>query len=201
MLQACGVPEERIVPVGPWDAVQARHLFVPSHLSAILHPAWKASAWATKYLRALFLTPEEASARPTRRLYVSRRDATGRRVVNEGALVERLAEEGFEEVTLSGMGVAEQARLFASAKAVVAPHGAGLANLVFCRQGARVVEIFARTYGTPAFWLVADGRRLQYATYVVDRVAGGSRSQLDDVEVDVDDFEARALPFLTGEDG
>ena len=48
------------------------------------------------------------------------------------------------------MSVAEQVELFVYADVVVAPHGAGLTNLLFCREGTRIVEIFPPTYINPA---------------------------------------------------
>ena len=42
----------------------------------------------------------------------------------------------------SGLSFAETVRLWSSASLVVAPHGAGLANLMFCPPGATVVELF-----------------------------------------------------------
>jgi hypothetical protein len=47
----------------------------------------------------------------------------------------------------------------------VAPHGAGLANLVFAPPGAGVVELFARDYVNECFWALAttvDGLRYRY---------------------------------------
>ena len=41
----------------------------------------------------------------------------------------------------SYMEMAEQIRLFASAKLVIAQHGAGLSNIVTCAPGTHVVEI------------------------------------------------------------
>jgi capsular polysaccharide biosynthesis protein len=46
-----------------------------------------------------------------------------------------------ELLTLESRSLAEQMSLFAGADAVVAQHGAALANLVWCRPGTAVVEI------------------------------------------------------------
>ena len=52
----------------------------------------------------------------------------------------------FEIVDLSGLDLTEQARIFASASHVIAPHGAGLANLVFSNPGIAVCELHMSTY-------------------------------------------------------
>lgn len=46
-------------------------------------------------------------------------------------------------VDLANLGILEQAALFHTAKTIIAQHGAGLSNLVFCRKGAQVIEIGA----------------------------------------------------------
>lgn len=54
------------------------------------------------------------------------------------------------------MSVAEQAVLLASAEFVIAPHGAGLTNLVFCSPGTKVLEIFAPDYLAKHYWIVSN---------------------------------------------
>jgi hypothetical protein len=61
---------------------------------------------------------------------------------------------------------AEQAALFRRAAAIVGPHGAALANIIFCQSGTRVVEFlrkgflplyagYANVFGLP-YWPVVD---------------------------------------------
>jgi capsular polysaccharide biosynthesis protein len=52
-----------------------------------------------------------------------------------------LTKLGFETHYMETYPLAMQAQLVADAKIVVAPHGAGLANLLFARKGTSVVEI------------------------------------------------------------
>jgi capsular polysaccharide biosynthesis protein len=49
---------------------------------------------------------------------------------------------GFSIVQPELLPVVEQAKLFSAAECIVAPHGAGLANLVFAPPGAHLVELF-----------------------------------------------------------
>jgi hypothetical protein len=77
----------------------------------------------------------------SRRLLISRSDATTRRVTNEAALWQALEPEGFELVHLGGLAFEEQVAAFADAEVVIGPHGAGFANLLFAGPGTRVVEL------------------------------------------------------------
>jgi capsular polysaccharide biosynthesis protein len=78
-----------------------------------------------------------------RRLYVSRKDASLRRVVNEAEVLDALGPLGFELVIAGDLCVAEQVRLFSEAELVIAPHGAALTNMVFTNPGALLVELSA----------------------------------------------------------
>lgn len=42
------------------------------------------------------------------------------------------------------MSLLEQIQLFANAEIVIGPHGAGMANILFCDPGTKVVELFSR---------------------------------------------------------
>lgn len=75
-----------------------------------------------------------------RKLYISRGDAGKRRLLNEQEIWPLLDEAGFEFVVLDGVDVIDQVRLFSEADIIVAPHGAGLTNMVFS-DGPTVLEI------------------------------------------------------------
>ena len=75
-----------------------------------------------------------------RRVYVTRRDARARRLLNEEDVVTLVERHGFETVTLTGMKLAEQIKLFAAASHVIGAHGAGLGNVIFCPPGAALCE-------------------------------------------------------------
>lgn len=76
------------------------------------------------------------------KLFVSRRRARARHLTNDLEVSERLGALGFTTVVLEEFSGAEQARLFRRAGVIVAQHGAALTNLLYCRTGARVIELF-----------------------------------------------------------
>ena len=73
-----------------------------------------------------------------------------------------LARLGFELVTFESMSVFEQAALMAEAEIVLAPHGAGLANLVFCSPGSKVIELFSPSYVNVCYWILSNQCNLKY---------------------------------------
>jgi capsular polysaccharide biosynthesis protein len=196
-LALCGFPAARIVQVADFHAVAADTLLVPFDTRSMPHPAHKAAFWALDFLRARIGFAALATSRPgPRKLYVSRADAGGRRVLNEDAMMRLLAPLGYELATLSGRSLADQVALFAGATHIVGLHGAGLANIVFAPAGGRLLELFPASYGMPSYYVLAAGQGLGYATYIAHDVRAGSRTQVDDVVIDVADFSACCRDLL-----
>ena len=129
------------------------------------------------------------------KIYLTREKARRRRVTNEGALWAELEGRGFAKVALEELPWAEQIAVCRAARLVVAPHGAGLANLMFCEAGARVVELVNRAYFNPVFWRLAALRGLDYRAVVADG-EGAIREQASAGGVDVEADLARVSAEL-----
>ncbi|MDB5358824.1 MAG: hypothetical protein JWO51_121 [Rhodospirillales bacterium] len=97
-----------------------------------------------------------------RRIYVSRMNASARPLVNEAEIVDLMRGHGYEILELEKLSVAEQAMSFAEASHIVAPHGGGLANLVFANPGASVCELHLDHYVNWCFQRLANARGLRY---------------------------------------
>jgi hypothetical protein len=101
-------------------------------------------------------------ARGTRRLFVSRRDAAKRRVVDEDALVAALSGLGFEVVVPGALSFSEQVAVFSEAEIVVGPHGAGLANALFMPEGSALLELHHPDFGKPYYQRLAAALDIHY---------------------------------------
>ena len=97
-----------------------------------------------------FLTGTFAAYRPSpgaasagaERIYVSRRHAASRVPENIDELEAAAISRGFMPVHLEDLTIAEQITLMRGCRLIIAEHGAGLVNLMFCVGGTRVVELF-----------------------------------------------------------
>ncbi len=104
-----------------------------------------------------------------RRLYVTRRRAERRRIVNEHQLEPILADNGFEIVEAESLSFEEQVEMFGEAEAIVGPHGAGLTNILFAPAGCKVLEIFDPNHVKVMYYALADVLKQPYWYLVGDQ--------------------------------
>ncbi len=152
-MDACGIHSEDILPADSSAHYEADRLLATSLPGLVGNPP----QWVVDFLRDTLLAPDSSLRQKTgRRIYISRRDAEYRHVLNETEVEQYLHTRGFETVVLSGMSIREQAQLFNSADLIVAPHGAGLSNVAFCCKGTRLIEIFAPNYVNVCYWSISN---------------------------------------------
>lgn len=185
-LALLGIDRARLIPVTVDSHFQPQHLFVPDAFAMYNPPRWLQAWFKRAYVPAA--AQQQAANPPMRkRIYVSRGDAPARRLANEDEVLRHLTPLGFTAVLLSKLSMAEQAVLFNEAEIIVAPHGAGLTNLVFCKKDTRVVEIFPPQWAPACFMALASSVGCNYRHVVAgrDRQAGPSRPQFDDIRVSI----------------
>ncbi|MBX0290434.1 glycosyltransferase family 61 protein [Hymenobacter sp. HSC-4F20] len=146
-MAALGIGPERLVDVTENPHVRARCLLAtPGVRGNLTHTP----VWACDFLRSILLPPPAVNRTFSPYIYISRRDAPGRHILNEDALEAMLREYGFETHTLTPYSQDEKTALFAQAKVIVSSVGAGLANIVVSPRGAQLIELF------PSSFVVAD---------------------------------------------
>jgi len=96
-----------------------------------------------RFVRDLLLETTGLAETPftNERIYISRRHAQSRRVLNEEELYPLLKKYHFRVCYLEQLSLKEQMLLFHGAETVLAPHGAAWTNLIFARSGALALEI------------------------------------------------------------
>jgi Glycosyltransferase 61 len=132
----------------------------------------------------------ESVNRLERNIYISRRKTKRRQVLNEPEILELLATCGFESYVLEDMSFYEQVRLFHSANAVVAMHGAGLANILFSGR-IKVLDINPSCEPNTHFFFLAHSLKQDYH-YILSE----GNSINDNVTVDVNRVKTFAQKML-----
>ncbi|MFB0613899.1 glycosyltransferase family 61 protein [Aurantiacibacter poecillastricola] len=126
----------------------------------------------------------EDSAPPTRKVLISRANSRGRKLLNEEKLWPMLREAGFERILMEDLDFAEQVRLMQETRILMAPHGAGLTNMLFCPPGGHVVELADPGFPNPNFYALSCALDLDY--WLVPAKASKAAHPLDrDLQVDI----------------
>jgi hypothetical protein len=119
--------------------------------------------WLVEFTRATFCEDYDrlTKAGGGKRVYLSRRKASRRHVINEDAVVKALSSLGFEVVFAEELAIEQMATLMAQTRFLVAPHGGGVANIVFCPPRAHVLELFS-WHISPEYWMLSNACQLHH---------------------------------------
>jgi glycosyl transferase family 61 len=108
------------------------------------------------------LVPPTCAAAPSKRIYITRRIAARRRLLNEAELEPILLQQGFIIAELENLNFTEQTGLFGEAEIVVGLHGAGLTNMVWAPPGCRVMEIMHPNHVSAMYYMLAEVLQHRY---------------------------------------
>jgi capsular polysaccharide biosynthesis protein len=117
------------------------------------------SDWIVDFIRNTFSSIDAVTKFSS--IYISRNLGTKRIVVNEDCFIGDLISAGIDIVHCEKNSIKQNASIFRNANVVVAPHGAGLSNIVFCRPGTTIVELFS-SHWSDEFWKLSVACGLHY---------------------------------------
>lgn len=137
-LQSLGIPREKVIKSHDCLHLQSKKLVIP-HFTRGIRPRW-----VCDFLKQELMLNKNIKPIPGfEKIFISRAKARKRKLLNEAEVYAYLEQYGFRSVVLEDLPVAKQIQIFASAKVIAAPHGAGLTNVLFSDPGATVIEFFA----------------------------------------------------------
>ncbi|GAB4529376.1 MAG: hypothetical protein Tsb0014_11240 [Pleurocapsa sp.] len=157
-LNILGIPENKILASDRHSHIRAAQLIAPSFPGYL---DWVPPG-TIKFLRRTFLAQVNFKSNFGTRIYISRERAKNRQIVNEAEVKDLLGKLGFQTIFLEELSVLEQVALFAKAEVIVAPHGSGLTNLVFCSPQTIVIELFSPNYVRTDYWIISQQLKLQH---------------------------------------
>ncbi len=160
LLSLLGIPKEQRIEVTPNLIIQAKELVAPSYTGSSLGIVPK---WACHFLRnELLLNRKVEKLAGYERIYISRDLASHRKVINEKEVMDFLTSLGFKFILLEHEPIVRKIQIFHSANVVIAPHGAGLTNLLFCSPGTKVIELFSPNWMLSCFKMISQYLGLDY---------------------------------------
>jgi capsular polysaccharide biosynthesis protein len=188
-IEALGLRGKNVVWARPNTYVHADRVFV----TAFPGSRRDCATWLPEFWQRRVPLSQDP---PFRRLYVTRGDGT-RRVANEPAIFRQLQVHGFEFIDPASER--DPAYTFSQARVVVGAHGAGLANILFCRPGTRVLELIPTDHVYPHYYTLAAAGGLDHSYLAGEslgrRPKGSWGPSPFDFHIDEEEL-ARALKLL-----
>lgn len=154
-------PENPLIPINH-DTSSSEHLIGKCPYKHYHHSR------ATPYLveiapklRDLFPKPDMPEIK---KIYINRKK---RRLKNELEIQEYVKKQEYAIINPEDYSVDQQIHLFAEATDIIGFHGSGMANVLFCGNHARIVEIVDKDCVHPAYLdgLVVPGRKATWTYY------------------------------------
>ncbi|MFT3679149.1 MAG: glycosyltransferase family 61 protein [Ferruginibacter sp.] len=159
-LRKLGIDEDKIInTVNRKDFyIEAERLFVPS----LIEDLGTINPWVVNFLRNNFLTEKPPLDKSFRKLYISRKTVTSRKIINEAEVMKEFKYRGYKEFIPEEFSMQEVATFFSNADSIASVHGSGLSNLVFIKEGTKVLDILAPYHQDPYYWMIANCRHSKY---------------------------------------
>lgn len=189
-LALLGISLEHIIWLDRGTHIECEELLLPSE--PCTHHQTQLMPWARDLLVQQFLplTNQIELQETPQKIYITRSQAKRRRLTNEAEVCRTLEKLGYTAVILESMPFMHQIKYLSSARSVIGLHGAGLANIVFCRPGTQVIEITSSFWSNPCFKHLARQCQLKYTPVRGKGVLGERRGFAADVTVDLTELIA-----------
>lgn len=159
-LELLGIAEEKIINPAKRQqfSLKASQLLVPSLPEAL----GTISPWVVNFLNQLYKQEHSHSSNGYSRIYLSRKSAPTRKIINQAEFNTLLNEYGFKEILPEDHSVREMAAIMAGAEFILSIHGSSLSNLCFISPKTKVIDILAPFHQDAYYWMITNIRGSKY---------------------------------------
>ena len=185
-LNCLNIPEHKRLSSKKFRHIKAKELIITDHPVVITgndtEDTHNIPAWIIKWTRSVFLNQNTAINKEKKnKIYIDRSDTNNRSqpqryISNEDEVKKYLSEKNFIFVKLHEISFKEQIDLFYNAECIVGIHGAGFSNIVFCKNGTKIIELQSAHAG-PMYENLAKKNNLNYTSIAVEAEQGSPNQQ------------------------
>jgi capsular polysaccharide biosynthesis protein len=132
------------------------------------------------------------------KVYITRKNAKSRKIINEDELIPILLEANFKIVDMDLIGLKEQIEIMCDASMLISLHGAGLTHMLWMKKSASVFEIRAIDDSTNnCYFSLASDLGLDYYYALANKINTLHSTQQADYFIDINHFKEKLSHFLS----
>ena len=170
-----GLNKIKIIDAKKYKHIQADELFISEHpwyyKGTILEQAHTLPSWIIKWVASSF-TEYAQKFECSEKVYIDRSESpfSHCQIQNNTEIIEFLEGKGFKSYKVGQLPFLNQVYLFNNAKEIIGAHGAAFANLVFCKEGTKVIEIKPKSRPNLVSKTISDTQNLNFNLIETDNL-------------------------------
>ena len=197
-LELLNIPFSKILSSISFRHIEAEKLVVTSHPYIFNNDAPEAiqqiPKWISLWLKKTFLKEVSLNSNNSpKKIYIDRSSSKFKHVrfIQNDELVKNFfIEQGFAPVKLENLSFKDQINFFNNADFVAGLHGAGFANLIFCKKNTKVLELKSKTT-SKVIENLAKTNELNYEFLEGSSKVPSTRSQDGGIEIPLEILKQR----------
>ena len=178
-----GIDEKKIIDSNKYRHLRCNKIYGVTHPNYFkgtisyahsLMPAWIVYYLKKKFLRNIKLTTK------FKKIFIDRSDSKLKhcKLINNNEIKSFLKSKGFKILKLSNLNFKDQIKIFNNAEIVIGPHGAGLANLTFCKKKTKVIELKPNNHPNKVYKRISSINKLDYKLIKLKHVKGDEKGDM-----------------------
>lgn len=199
-LNFLGISKDKLIDSKKFRHVQAEELFIVDHPyyyeGTILEQNKNLPKWIIPWLRNVFLNCEK-KFNANKKVFIDRTDSSynHNQIINNEEVFDYLNKKGFTYYKLKDLTFFEKVYLFKNAECILGVHGAGFANLVFCKSKTNVLEIRPYSYSNEIYKKISEINCLNYHLLETQSVEK-KRDSDGDINLSIDEVDSILKKFI-----
>lgn len=144
-------------------------------------------SWIIKFLRNDISKKVKSKKKSYKRIFIDRSDSLQNhsKLINNNEVIKYLKSKRFKCLRLTELNLKDQISIFKNCNTIIAPHGAGLTNIAFCKKNTKVIEIIPHDNKNYLFKRISKINKLKYKSIYLNKIYnnknGDMHLKLDDL--------------------
>ncbi len=137
------------------------------------------------------------TSKENKRIYITRKNANYRKLINESEIIDILLENGFTIVDFDNIGFNEQLEYTLNSEILISVHGAGLAHMLWMKEKSKILEIRARDNSHDnCYFSLASDLEHDYYYIIADKTDPKKSNHLSNLLINKKDFSSQLIKML-----
>ena len=145
-------------------------------------------SWIIKFLRNDISKKVKSKKKSYKRIFIDRSDSLQNhsKLINNNEVIKYLKSKRYKCLRLTELNLKDQISIFKNCNTIIAPHGAGLTNIAFCKKNTKVIEIIPHDNKNYLFKRISKINKLKYKSIYLNKIYnnknGDMHLKLDDLK-------------------